>query len=308
MTAEKPAKNRAKASAPDDFNGDRAKGRAFLNSCRMYIKLCPEHFADEQAQIIWALSFMKSGRAANLADRILQTEARTRRPFYQGWADFEEAFKTAFCPQNESTIALTKLESTKYYQSRQSVDDYIDAFSSLISEAGYYDGRAIVMKFRRGLDRAIQDKVAEMGRDRPADDDTEAWYAAARMFDENRAANLAFHTTSTTTNHFAPARGFSIRMPPPEPSTTPRTPAPRPSDAVKTRFDSPGVCRRCGKSGHFVKECPMAYDVRYMTGEEVEEWAQQRHVDADIAAVTAREIAPSGNPEVESEDFAPRSE
>jgi head-tail adaptor len=52
----------------------------------------------------------------------------------------------------------------------------------------------------------------------------------------------------------------------------------------------------------------MAYDVRYMTGEEVEEWAQQRHVEADVAAVTAREIATSGNQEVEGEDFAPRSE
>jgi hypothetical protein len=236
---------------------------------------------------------------------VLQTEARTRRPFYQSWANFEEAFKTAFCPQNEATIALTKLESTKYYQGRQSVDEYVDTFSTLISEAGYYDGRPTVMKFRRGLDKTIQDKVAEMGRDRPEDDDVDGWYAAARMFDENRAANIAFHATSTTTNSFAPAwGGFSIRMPAPEPSTTLRTPAPRPSDATKSRFDAPGVCRRCGKTGHFVKECPMAYDVRYMTGAEVEEWAQQRHVDADVAAVTEREIAP----EVEDEDFAPRSE
>jgi hypothetical protein len=37
------------------------------------------------------------------------------------------------------------------------VDDYIDDFLELVEEAGYIDGLSIVMKFRRGLDRNIQD-------------------------------------------------------------------------------------------------------------------------------------------------------
>jgi len=41
------------------------------------------------------------------------------------------------------------------------VDDYIDEFSELVQEAGYVDGLSIVMKFRRGLDRDIQDRIAE---------------------------------------------------------------------------------------------------------------------------------------------------
>jgi len=42
------------------------------------------------------------------------------------------------------------------------VDDYIDEFSELVDEAGYTDGLSIVMKFRKGLDRNIQDRIAEM--------------------------------------------------------------------------------------------------------------------------------------------------
>jgi hypothetical protein len=252
---------------------------------------------------------MKTGRAANLADRVLQTEARTRRPFYENWATFEEAFKTAFCPQNEIVAALTKLESTRYYQGRQTVEEYIDAFASLIAEAGYYDGQAIVMKFRRGLDRAIQDKVAEMGRDRPRDDDVDAWYDTARMFDENRAANLAFHS-ATPTNYTAPSRGFSIRMPAPETNTQPRAnlPTPRvaPVDTAKPRFDT--TCRRCGKVGHFAKECPMSHDVRFMTSEELEEWLQQRNVAKDVASTQRREVAQEEGSEPEGEDFPSRSE
>ena len=53
--------------------------------------------------------------------------------------------------------ALTKLESRDYHQGKKAVDDYIDEFSELVDEAGYVDGLSIVMKFRKGLDRDIQD-------------------------------------------------------------------------------------------------------------------------------------------------------
>jgi hypothetical protein len=304
-------KNRAKVATPDDFDGERTKGRSFLNSCQVYIKLCPDHFIDEQARIAWALSYMKYGRAATLADRALQSEARTGRPFFQDWAAFEKVFRTNFCLRNEETVALSKLESTKYYQGQQSVDDYIDSFTALIEEAGYTDGRGIVMKFRRGLDRFIQDKVAEMGEGRPSNDEPEDWYAAARRFDENRTANLAFHSAVLTTNAtIQPRSGFSIRMPAPNTSTTTRPPPPAAktvSDAAKTRFDAPGTCRRCGKLGHFVRECPMSHDVRFMTSEELDEWVQQRNVEKDVAITKAREMEQE-EVKSEEEDFAPRSE
>jgi hypothetical protein len=75
------------------------------------------------------------------------------------------------------------------------VDDYIDEFSELIDEAGYTDSLSIIMKFRRGLDRDIQDQIAELVQGRLEDDDPEGWYSAARMFNTNRTANQAFHGT-----------------------------------------------------------------------------------------------------------------
>jgi hypothetical protein len=64
-----------KPLTPNDFDGDCLKGRAFLNLCWLYISLCEDQFKDEQAKIHWALSFMKSGRAALYANSILQNEA-----------------------------------------------------------------------------------------------------------------------------------------------------------------------------------------------------------------------------------------
>jgi hypothetical protein len=64
-----------KPATLNDFDRDHLKGRAFLNSCRLYISLCEDKFKDEQAKIHWALSFMKSRCAALYVNSILQNEA-----------------------------------------------------------------------------------------------------------------------------------------------------------------------------------------------------------------------------------------
>jgi len=57
-----------------EFDGDRTKGMAFLNSCQVYICLCPNSFTDKQAKIVWAMSYMKAGRAAKWSVRVFQWE------------------------------------------------------------------------------------------------------------------------------------------------------------------------------------------------------------------------------------------
>jgi len=50
-----------KPALPSEFDGDRTKGMVFLNSCQVYIRLCFNSFMDEQAKIVWAMSYMKAG-------------------------------------------------------------------------------------------------------------------------------------------------------------------------------------------------------------------------------------------------------
>jgi len=78
------------------------------------------------------------------------------------WAEFKRKFTEEFCPKNEAQMALTKLETSTYYQNRRSMDEYIDEFRDLINQAGYSEGLAIVTKFRRGLQRDIQDLIAQL--------------------------------------------------------------------------------------------------------------------------------------------------
>jgi len=85
-------RTRPKLSCPLDFNGERHNGRAFLNSCSLYIRLAPEQFYDEQEKILWALMFFKDGRAAKWSENVFRQEADTGVFPIPTWGDFEQQF------------------------------------------------------------------------------------------------------------------------------------------------------------------------------------------------------------------------
>jgi hypothetical protein len=133
---------------------------------------------------------------------------------FASWHEFTEEFVVTFCPENEATTALMRLESDQYYQGKQNVEAYIDEFKDLIDLSGYTDPIAIMLKFRRGLNPMTQDRIAESGTDRPGDTDFNSWFKAARRLDLNHLANEAFHLAS--------------RRPPTPSAPTPMTYAPPP--------------------------------------------------------------------------------
>jgi hypothetical protein len=53
--------HKIKPAPPSDFSGDWAKGRAFLNTCEIYIRLAGNQFSGDKEKISWAYSYMKSG-------------------------------------------------------------------------------------------------------------------------------------------------------------------------------------------------------------------------------------------------------
>jgi len=113
---------------------------AFLNSCQVYIRLCPNSFTDEQAKIVWAMSYMKAGRAAKWSTHVFRWEEQPENVGYHkfiDWEDFRDKFKREFCPVYADSAAINRLESTAYFQKSRSVDEYLDEFQDLITEAGY---------------------------------------------------------------------------------------------------------------------------------------------------------------------------
>ena len=139
--------SKIKPATPSEFDGDRSKGRAFLNSCNLYVALRSSDFHDEQVRIFWTLSYMKAGRAATFADRVMRKN-QSDNPVFPTWKAFEEVFIDEFFPKDEKTDAKMELESTRYFQGRKKLDSYIDGFLELVIRSGYIDPSTIVLKFR----------------------------------------------------------------------------------------------------------------------------------------------------------------
>jgi len=75
---------------------------------------------------------------------------------------------------NAEADAINTLEGTSYHQGGRMVDDYLDNFQTLVSDAGYTDPQTLVVKFRRGLKLGIQNQIAIMPYRRPANTDPDA--------------------------------------------------------------------------------------------------------------------------------------
>ena len=94
-------KNDLKPSPPPNFDGDRQKGRGFINACQAYFHLWPDNFLDEQVKIRWVMTFMNQGRAQKWANRIYRwesTPANSGNDYFVDWDDFRSRFRTEFYP------------------------------------------------------------------------------------------------------------------------------------------------------------------------------------------------------------------
>ena len=72
------------------------------------------------------------------------------------------------------------------------VEDYIDQFQELIEVSEYSDDKPTILKFRKGLDPGIQNRVALLGNLAMDFDDPKGWYKASRKVVQNKEANKAF--------------------------------------------------------------------------------------------------------------------
>jgi hypothetical protein len=96
------------------------------------MSLCSGDFVDDQAKILWVLSYMKSGRASDFASDLVEYAKTNGRDYYVDWPTFCVAFIKNILPANESTVAILHLESDRFYQGKRTVNEYLDEFKALM--------------------------------------------------------------------------------------------------------------------------------------------------------------------------------
>jgi hypothetical protein len=83
----------------------------------------------------------------SFTERILQQELRSGKMFFASWSKFTKEFTLMFCPENEATATLMRLESNHYFQGKWNVEAYINEFKDLIDLSVYTDLISIMLKF-----------------------------------------------------------------------------------------------------------------------------------------------------------------
>ena len=119
------------------------------------------------------------------------------------------------------------------------MDDYLDNFQALVSDAGYTDPQTLVVKFRRGLRIGFQNQIATMSYGRPADTNPNAWYRAVQRINEAfQSMSRSTSSRPTKTVSARPPSMSMVRLPPAPPlPVTSKPPPPTPSMGVPMDVD-----------------------------------------------------------------------
>jgi hypothetical protein len=80
--------NKLKLAPLNYFDGVWSKECAFLTSCDLYINLVPHQFADDEKAVLWAILYMKTGRAALFAQQVIHHWIKYNKPNFDTWGEF----------------------------------------------------------------------------------------------------------------------------------------------------------------------------------------------------------------------------
>jgi hypothetical protein len=159
---------------PKPFTGNRNNTEAFLFQVNNYIQGKPNEFKDkngtdvEDTKIGFLMSYIdQEGTAFQWVQEYLKRpdydagiykndKSKTKCPSYK---DFVEQFEKAFKPLNQALTSRNRLENL--VQGQFSVDAYNAIFNSLAKKTEY-DEHALVYKYRKGLNRRLNEKLSYM--------------------------------------------------------------------------------------------------------------------------------------------------
>ena len=139
----------------------------------------------------------------------------------------------------------------------------------------------------------------------------------AIQLDQNQMADEAFHASICSAPTQNPSilchPTFKVRkaLPPAPPahfahlSPTPGKPVPMDVDAARRKGNLLLLCQRCGKPGHFAKDCELRYDVRLMMVDDLQTILEDMLAAKDAIPTESLEKPEEGE---EEEDFVHSSE
>ncbi|ESK82949.1 hypothetical protein Moror_11816 [Moniliophthora roreri MCA 2997] len=160
------------------------------------------------------------------------------------WADFLEDFKTSFEPLDPALKAQLELKDLRM---TDRANEYTYQFTYLAKQTGYNDAAQIVA-FKRGLPRSLALKI--MTRPEGVPTTIKDWMNATILFDESyKQAQEYGKTWDEEHGGKKPQRNFRKKE---------EVAIKQVNDFDRKEYMAKGLCFRCRRNGHRIKDCPDA--------------------------------------------------
>ncbi|GLB42450.1 putative chromo (CHRromatin Organisation MOdifier) domain containing protein [Lyophyllum shimeji] len=156
----------SRVAEPDKYNGNPKALDRFLMQLHLVFRSKPTTYADPNKRVIYALSFMKEGRAEKWAQGVLK-RLEAGEVEWATWKDFEHE------------IQLERLQ-----QGSRSAEEYFTEFEVYQHDSGYNDS-ALVRVLKRNLHPRLLEAIYNMNT-LPDDDDFKGWRDLAIRKDRQR--------------------------------------------------------------------------------------------------------------------------
>lgn len=252
-----------KVPKPEAFKGERGPAaRGFIQACEMYFLIRPDDFADQSAQIQFALMLLQD-RAARWSQPIVQEilggKATNRS---SQWKEFRKEFESAFFDPDEKRTAAQRL--LKLHQTK-STAEYASEFREIIAVLDWKEEAQLMHTYYTGLKNHVKDELAKTDDPATLDD-----LVKSSIKIDNRHWSREKEKKDDAPSHKPTPRPTPRYDPPKPPVPSPHwsstAPGPAPMDLSATtsraltpaekkrRFDL-GLCLYCGGNDHKRSGC-----------------------------------------------------
>jgi len=148
-----------KVAKPPVLNREAGKISRFMIACKLYIKArIMEVTVEEQVQ--WVLSFVQGG-SANIWKENMLEDLEEGVLEYESVGEFLAAIKKEFEGEEKELVKVAELK--KLEQEGRIMEEFVQEFKRATRENGYEE-RPLVEEFKRGISRAIKQKLMEAER------------------------------------------------------------------------------------------------------------------------------------------------